>query len=269
MAGKTLQQQGVPFPSGLKGARIGKPPQAPMRQSKTPTARRKTVRDRTPLDGRMGGTRDTTTYYEYPQDDTGRVSRKSRGTGLSRYNPANAGNSAASGVGGLEAEFLLAIVLLILLMFANSQAAYGDRIMSFMKRGALTCLLFFILALVASSGPNAAKIAKGFGALIIVSILITSPMNTVLTDVDALIKNEWVATNENAGAANAGTQSSTTATPNTGNIGQDFLNALENQVKLQGQKSGTGVTAAVKNALNATLNGIIPGAGSLLSKLGF
>jgi hypothetical protein len=266
MAKKTLQQQGVPFPSGLKGARIGPPPRARMRQSAGPTPTRRTVRDRTPLDGKMGGTRDTTTYYDYGTEQGGSGNRRSNRR-VRDLNPASIGSSAGSGVGGLEAEFLFAVLLLILLMFANNSASYGDRIMSLMKRGALTCFLFFILALMAATGPNMAKIAKGFGALVIVMILITSPMNTVLTDVDHLIKNDWVATTENAGTADSGTGSSTT--PSTGNLGSDFLKALESQVTLQGQKGGKGVTTAVKNALDATLNGIIPGAGSLLSKLGF
>ena len=267
MAKKTLQQQGVPFPSGLKGAKIGPAPRARMRQSSGPVPTRRTVRDRTPLDGRMGGTRDTTTYYDYGTESSGGGNR--RGNRRVRdLNPANIGTSTGSGVGGLEAEFIFAVLLLILLMFANSSDTYGNRIMSLMKRGSLTCFLFFVLALMAATGPNMAKIAKGLGALVIVMILVTAPMNTVLTDVDDLIKNDWVATTENAGStANAGTGSSTS--PTTSNLGQDFLNALESQVKKQGQTGSSGVTAAVKNALDATLNGIIPGAGSLLSKLGF
>lgn len=259
---KTLQQQGVPWQSSLRG-----------RQSSGPTPRRRTVRDRTPLDGRMGGTRDTTTYYDYPSDN--RPNRAGRTRNRS-YNPANIGSSAGSGMGGLEAEFLLAIVLLIMLMFANSQASYGERIMSLMKRGSLTCLLFFILALVASTGPNAAKIAKGFGALIIVAILITSPMNTVLTDVDNLIKNDWVGTQDNSGSGSADTGTGS-GTASTSNPAQDFINALENEIKLQGQNaspnsnpvSSQSITADIKNALSGTLNGIIPGVGSVLSKLGF
>jgi hypothetical protein len=224
----------------------------------------------------MGGTRDTTTYYEYSDSGDARKGRNS-GRSMRRYNPANAGQSSGGGVGGLEGEFLFAIVLLILLMFANSQASYTERIMSFMKRGALTCLLFFVLALIASTGANAARIAKAFGALIIVAILITSPMNTVLKDVDNLIKNDWVGTNEegtNATSADSGTQQSTS--PNTSNLGSDFLNALENELHLQGQKPTTGnnpvspsnIATDVKNALTSTLNGIIPGAGSILSKFG-
>jgi hypothetical protein len=195
---------------------------------------------------------------------------------MRRYNPANAGESTGGGVGGLEAEFLLAIVLLILLMFANSGASYTDRIMSFMKRGSLTCLLFFVLALIASTGQSASRIAKAIGALIIVAILITSPVNTVLTDVDNLIKNDWVGTGESAGdqtSANTGTSTSTA--PNTSNLGSDFLSALEKELNLQGQKATSGnplskssITTDIKNALTSTLNGIIPGAGSILGKLG-
>lgn len=258
---RTLQKQGVPIP-----AKLGRE-----RQSQ-PRARRRTVRDRTPLDGQMGGTRDTTTYYDY--DDNGRSNRPSRRSNRS-YNPASMGNSASSGIGGLEGEFLLAIVLLILLMFANSQASYTDRIMSFMKRGSLTCLLFFVLALIASTGQNASRIAKAIGALIIVAILITSPMNTVLTDVDNLIKNDWVGTSESGpSSTNAGTQSSTT--PNTSNPAQDFINALENELKLTGQSaspnnnpvSKQSIINDLKNAGASTLNGIIPGLGSILGKLG-
>jgi hypothetical protein len=267
---RTLQQQGVPIKSNLRGPRA-KTPQS------QPRPVRKTVRQRTPLDGRMGGTQDSTTYYSY--DDGESRTRKSRNTRLSRYNPGKAGGDIAGGVGGLEAEFLLAIVLLILLMFANSTASYGDRIMSLMKRGALTCLLFFVLSLIASTGPNASRIAKAFGALIIVAILITSPTNTVLTDIDSLIKNDWVPTTEHASStsADSGTQASTQSPPSTSNLGSDFLNALENELNLQGQKtspsnnpvSKASITTDVKNALTSTLNGIIPGSGSILSKLGF
>ena len=208
---RTLQQQGVPIQSSLRGPRA-KTPQA------QPRPVRKSVRDRTPLDGRMGGTRDTTTYYEYGSDGQQRT-RQSRRSGLSGYNPAKAGSNAGASVVGLEGEFLFAIFLLILLMFANSSASYGDRIMSLMKRGALTCLLFFVLSLIASTGPNASKIAKAFGALIIVAILITSPTNTVLTDIDKLITNDWKSTGENAGAASAssGTNSGTTSPSSGGN----------------------------------------------------
>jgi hypothetical protein len=191
--GGSLQRQGVPVPDHLQ-------------------MRRHVVRQRTPLDGRMGGTQDTTTTYENrPTTTNRRASRSTRD-----YNPASVGEKATGGVGALEAEFLVAIGLLILLMFANSGAPYTTRIMSLMKRGSLTCLLFFILALIASGGPNAAKIAKGFGGLIIVAILLTSPVNTVFGDIDNIIKNDWVGSTETEGGTNpasadTGTASSTSS----------------------------------------------------------
>lgn len=96
--------------------------------------------------------------------------------------------------------------------------------MSLMKRGSLTCLFFFVLAIVSNAGAGAAKVAKVFGALIIVGILVTSPIfqtnaegqeTGVLPDIDALIKNDWVGTDETSASgtsasADTGTQSATT-----------------------------------------------------------
>jgi hypothetical protein len=106
----------------------------------------------------------------------------------------------------LEAEFLAAITILILLLFSDTTSSMTDKMMSAMKRGSLICAVFFVLALIAGIGPRASKTAKAFGALIIVATLVTSPMSTVLSDLDGLIKNDWI------GAAPA----STTATGKSG-----------------------------------------------------
>jgi hypothetical protein len=122
-----------------------------------------------------------------------------------------AGKDATSGVGLLEAEFLSAIALLILLMF-SSDAGLTDKMMSVMKRGTLICAVFFILAIVAGIGPRASKSAKAFGALVIVAILVTSDMSTVITDLDNIIKNDWIGVtptdpNGSTGSGDAGTKS--------------------------------------------------------------
>jgi hypothetical protein len=222
-----------------------------------------------------GGTySDTTTYAPTPATRTNRKNRS-----LGKYNPATAGTQATSGIGALEAEFLVAIALLILLMFANGSESYSNRIMSVMKRGTLTCIAFFILALVASGGPNSAKIAKGLGALIIVSILVTSPITTVFKDIDNLIKNDWVGSSETEGgtnpaSSNQGTNSSTTA-GSPSSAAQSFIKSVETQLGEQGQKAVTGdnplsksnIKTDVQNALTSTLNGIIPGSGDVISKL--
>lgn len=138
-------------------------------------------------------------------------------------------DKSSSNVGLLEAEFFGALILLVVLMFTGSQS-YAEQIMSLMKRGTLTCLLFFILALVAGIGENAARISKGLGALIIVGILVTTPASGAITDVDNLIKNDWVGTTEHGddvGSADTGTGSSSSS---GGGILGDAAGAL-NRIK--------------------------------------
>lgn len=246
-----LQKQGVPIPSRLRGP--GVPSQA-------------------------GSSIEPRTTHASPSRNAARNSRRSRRA--RNYNPAAVGQNAATGMGGgnggvgtLEAEFLVALGLLVLLMF-SSGSSYSDKIMSVMKRGTLLCVLFFILALVASAGPNAAKGAKAFGALIIVAIMITSPVNTLITDVDNIVKNDWVGTTESGGTGSGnifGASADTGTQGSTSNVAQDFINSIENQLKLQGSKVATGpgnvVKTGVENGTVSTLNGIIPGLGSAIGKL--
>lgn len=221
---RSLQSQGVPW-----GDRLER-----QNRESQPAMRRKVVQKRTPLSGEMGGTQTETVTYEDRPSTTNRRNTRSAGS-LRPLNPAKMGESSVGGIGALEAEFLVAITLLVMLMFANSGASYSDRIMSLMKRGTLTCILFFLLALIASSGPNAAKLSKAFGALIIVAILLTSPVNTVISDVDKLIKNDWVGSNETGNdttqsSSDTGTQSGTT-NPSPGIVQQIIdgtINGLKN-----------------------------------------
>lgn len=208
---------------------------------------RHVVRQRTPLNGQMGGTQDTTTVYETPAQP--RRQRRS----VQQYNPARAGSQATSGIGMLEAEFFIAIGLLILLMFVSTSASYTDRIMSFMKRGTLTCLLFFVLALVASAGGNAAKIAKAFGGLVIVALLVTAPIETVITDVDALIKNDWVGTSETANESSSGSAPSSdtgTGTTSSNAIINAIKTGLQDLQSLLGPLDPGNAANALKQALH-------------------
>lgn len=250
---RSLQSQGVPFGDRLKG----------------PSHRSHTVRtNSTTPDGSNVST--STTYGGQ------RRSRKSTAAKLSAYNPATAGTNA-SGVGTLEAEFLVALALLILLMF-SSDAAYSDKIMSTMKRGTLVCILFFVLALVAGAGPNAAKGAKAFGALTIVGILLTSPVSTIFNDLDNLIKNDWKGSSETEGGGSAASADTGTNTGTSGVAG-DAISGAQSAVSNEGQKAtGNPFSTNVKESASATkqdignaavalLNGIIPGSGDAVGKL--
>lgn len=197
MATVTPQQQGVPWGNRLRG------PSAFRRQSTQPQVKNQYIRTR---EATPTGSRTVTTHYAAP---SGSTTSGGKGPGIRRYNPANAGEQATGSVGALEGEFLLCLGLLVLLMFANSTSSYGEKIMSVMKRGTLVCLLFFLLAIISTIGPNAEKIAKAFGGLVIVAILITTPVSTVFTDIDNIIKNDWVGSSETGGdtaaSADAGT----------------------------------------------------------------
>jgi hypothetical protein len=245
-----LQRQGVPFPDHLKAR------QPQMRE----TARRRVVQRRTPLSGEMGGTQTETVTYETPLDTAsgGRIGNRP----LRSYNPAIAGRESGSNIGLLEAEFLLALGLLILLMFANSSASYGDRIMSLMKRGTLTCLLFFFLALISTIGPNAEKMAKAFGGLVIVAILVTSPVGTVATDVDNIIKYDWAGTaetgNDTAASADSGTQTGTSPAAE---------NAVSNSLATLGDSAVSSAEAWLLHLSGPAADTVSSAVKSLLGKL--
>ena len=154
---------------------------------------------------RNTGGGDSYTTDQYPQRSQ-RSQRQSRGFPI---RPTEAGEKATAGVGLLEAEFLGSIILLFILMFADKGTSYPNKIMSLMKRGTLLVFLFFILALIAGTGPNAAKVSKGIGSLVFVTTLVTSAPTSVFTSLDQFIKADWVSTGEagsdTGASSNAGT----------------------------------------------------------------
>ena len=130
-------------------------------------------------------------------------------------------------------------------MFA-SDASMTDKMMSVLKRGTLTCAVFFILAIVSGIGPNAAKASKAFGALIIVAILISSDMSTVLTDLDGIIKNDWIGTTPASDAASA--DAGTGATGSGSSPASDAESLVVKALKLIGQPGGPLASQGLKGA---------------------
>jgi hypothetical protein len=264
----TMQQEGVPVPDTLRGPRA-RPVSAPrQRQSRTPAHRRTVVQRRTPINGEMGGTQTETTTYEAPSGSESSRGRRSSARG---YNPVNMADKSTGSVGGLEAEFLICLVILVLVMFANSTATFGDKIMSLMKRGALTCLLFFILAIVSNIGPNAARVAKVFGALIIVAILLTSALyqapttsggqpSGVIPDIDAIIKNDWVGSAETGNTATADTGTAATSS-------DSVQNAVNNALETLGDSALSSSEAWLLHTSGPVASDINNAVKSLLSKI--
>jgi hypothetical protein len=143
---------------------------------------------------------------------------------IREYGPTRMADTATSGVGLLEAEYFVITFLLILELFVSTDS-YGDKMISTMKRGTLVTLLFFILAMVAGIGPNAAKVAKGLGALVLAGILLSSPGATLIASLDNFIKADWIASDSSS--ADTGTQSTQgTAVSTTTNAANNSSNTI-------------------------------------------
>jgi len=146
-----------------------------------------------------------------------------------------------------------------MLLFANTDNSLADKIMSTMKRGTLVFAIFFFLAIIAGIGPHASKFSKAFGALIIVAIVITAPVGTVLTDVDNIVKNDWVGSDEHGDDTSADLA---TASNSSASASSSPVSAIEAALKAEiDNKKGTN---PISNAMMDTLNGIIPGLGNYL-----
>lgn len=228
------------------------------RQSRGPQIKNQYIRTRekTPT-----GSRTVTTHYETPRGSERKLLKPPRTA--RQFNPVNAAGAATGSTGMLEGEFILCLILLVLLMFANSTSSYGEKVMSFMKRGSLVCLLFFLLAIISQIGPNAERIAKAFGGLVIVAILLTSPVNTVIGDIDSLIKNDWVGTsetgNDTAASADAGTQTGTSSA---------VQNAVNNSLSTLGDSAVSAMEAWLLHLSGPAASKVNSAVGSILKKLG-
>jgi hypothetical protein len=179
------------------------------------TRRARTVERREPIS--TGGSQITTESEVQVGQDTG------RNKPLRSYSPTRVGDKA-SGVGLLEAEFLAALFLQILILFADTNKSYADKVMQTMKRGTMIALLFFILALISGVGPNVARVAKAIGGLTVVAILLTSPMTEILGNLDTFFKADWTGTTEH------GTDVGQTSTPSSSGGASGALHAAEGAV---------------------------------------
>lgn len=240
------------------GTALAPPKMSPAYRSKAApkTVKRQTTVSRT-RDPNTGLAQETRTTYENPYVATTRkpgqasaARRRGIGGGSGR-NERFPSLDKSENIGLLQAEFFICLGVLVLIMFA-SKASNADKIMSTLKRGTLTCAAFFILALVASIGPNATKLSKAIGGLIVVALLLTAPILEVNKDVDNIIKNDWVASSTEATSQ---AQNSTNAENPLNNTASTDLGSF-----LQGIISGItgGATTGGTNA-KAFAAGIIQG----------
>lgn len=124
--------------------------------------------------------------------------------------PVNTGQGAGSSVGVLEAEYFGCLILIFLTVFTDAKSSYSSKMLAVMKRGTLASVLFFVLALASTSGPNAAKFSKAIGALVVAAIFLGTAGQGTISALDAFFKADWTTGDTSQGdsssQAPAGTQ---------------------------------------------------------------
>ncbi len=177
------------------------------------------------------------TPYRTPPQRSQRQSRGSRDV-ISAL-PTEQGEKASGAVGALTAEFLGGIALLFLTLFTDTTSSYSDKMLAIMKRGTLLGLSFFLLALISGQGPNAARVAKAFGLLLDVGLILTVSSDTMLEEIDSFITGTWKPSGNPSDAGSAGAQAgSGTIGQSTGSIGSDIANADIGGVTISGIGAG-------------------------------
>lgn len=178
-----------------------------------------TSQRRTPIEG---GGMQTETFVS--ADNPQGSQRQSRGYVPS---PTRAGEKVGS-VGLLLAEFIACEGIIGAELFTGT-GTYGDKMMSAMKRGFTTAVLFFVLSLMAATGDNIGKISKGIGALVFVAVLLTSPVTEMFASTDKFFRANWTGTTEEGtDTVSSDASSSSTGAPKVAgsSINSDISNAL-------------------------------------------
>lgn len=182
---------------------------------------RRVVQKRTPIDGEMGGTQ-TVTETDYRPQPRG-SQRVSQGRS---YGPTQVGEKAGNSVAVLEAEFFGCIFLIFLTAFTDKNASYGSKILAVMKRGTLATVLFFVLALFSASGPNAAKVAKALGALVLAGIFLGTAGQGTISVLDSFFKADWVTGDTTQGSSSGDAGAGQQQTP-SGSGSESFQQRVE------------------------------------------
>ena len=153
-----------------------------------------------------GGGRYQSADYPRASKGTSRQSQKRSNRDLVSVLPTSQGEKASGAVGALTAEFLGGIALLFLTLFTDTSSSYSDKMLAIMKRGTLLGLSFFLLALISGQGPNAARVAKAFGLLLDVGLILSVSSDTMLKELDGFITGAWKPSGNSSDAGSAGAQ---------------------------------------------------------------
>jgi hypothetical protein len=179
------------------------------------------------------------------------------------YGPTNVGKDVGSSVGTLEAEFFGAMLLIGLTIFFDPKASsdYSSVMLAAMKRGTLVIITFFLLALMSAAGPNAARFAKAFGALVIVALILAQAQDGMITKLDSFFKSDWTSGGASAGDSSANAAAGTqTSVPGSGAVGsaesavEGAGSIVESNPFLAGNPGEVGLAALAQSIKNGGLN---------------
>lgn len=224
-----LQRQGVPIPEKLEGPNVTKQSGQTSRRTRAPQRQSRPRANQ--------GRRNVS--HEYDAAAAGAAVGRA-----TAYSPTKYGEKSSSGIGLLEAEYFGIIFILVVGLLFGSDS-YGNKMMSFMKRGFLTSILFFFLALVAGVGPNAAKITKGIGALVFVAILVSTPGQAVVDTLDNFFKQDWIGSSETANQGGSASADAGTSDSGTSNL-QKAASAIESAGSSSSSFIGTAASTFIE-----------------------
>jgi hypothetical protein len=184
-------------------------------------------------------------------------------TGSSGFpSPISTGKDTGSSIGALEAEYFGTLILIFLTVFTDSQSSYSSKMLAVMKRATLASVLFFILALASTSGPNAQRFAKAIGALVLVAIFLGTAGQGTISALDAFFKADWTSGDTTQGdssaQAPAGTQIG--APDSVANLGAEAATVPGNIISetIDGAKVVISVPKAIGDKAISIIKGLIP-----------
>jgi hypothetical protein len=176
-----------------------------------------------------------------PPRGTKRQSLGTRASAVRDYGPTRVGEKAGT-IGTLEAEFVGCILLIFLTVFTDATSSYADKMLAIMKRGTLATVLFFILALLSTTGEGSAKFAKAFGLLVMAGIFLSTGGQDTISVLDTFFKADWTGSGtSNASSANANAGTQQPVAQNIVSKGQSAAQKAENIIKDITELPGIGI----------------------------
>ena len=180
-----------------------------------------------------------------------------------KLSPTQQGAKAGASIGGLEAEFLLCLLLIGATVFLDTESGYSDKMLAVMKRGTCACAVFFLLSILSSASANASRFARAFGGLILVGILLGQA--GLVPEWDKFFSNDWKGVDDSSSSSSnapAGQQNTIPGTGAATAVKNDTVSKWEEVA--DSTLAGSGQTIGDVYAVGRVGDALITGNGSAL-----